>query len=109
MKKLLKKKGLQRIVFAVLAIVLVWGTIAASTVQAAGYTASYIKELGGKLMNNFESFLDSSVMFRLPVPHPLSQRLRDLQARHSGIQRVRARPLCRLPPAGAGVIRHGQK
>ena len=66
MRRFLTQKGTRRFLFAALAIVLVWGTVASSTVQAASYTASYIKEMTGKLKTNFESYLDSSVMYKLP-------------------------------------------
>ena len=64
-KKFFGKKA-RAIAVALVAVVLLLATLAQPVAQAASYDASYIKKYTGDLKVNYQDFLDSSVMQKLP-------------------------------------------
>ncbi|MBR4881330.1 MAG: S8 family serine peptidase, partial [Clostridia bacterium] len=65
MEKSKFKKALCSTLSAALAIIMVLGTVTVPTANAAEYKASFIQQIKN-LGSNYESYLDSSKMFKLP-------------------------------------------
>ena len=65
MKKFLRKRGHARLV-ALVAVVLLFAVLSQPVAQAVTHDASYIKKYTGDLKVNYQDFLDSSVMQKLP-------------------------------------------
>ena len=65
MKNIFGKRG-RAIAIALVAVVLLFAVLAQPVAQAVSYDASFIKEYTGDLKVNYQDFLDSSVMQKLP-------------------------------------------
>ena len=64
-KRFLSKRG-KAILVTLIAAVLVFAPLMQPVAQAATYEASYVKEYAGDLKVNYQDFLDTSVMQKLP-------------------------------------------
>ena len=88
MKKNTKKNVLRASFICLLIVAIAVGILAIPRGQNAGYAAPYIQLMNNAPAINLKDYLDSSVMFRLPVPHPLPLCQGSLQACGTGVHRA---------------------